>query len=49
MYKYKISPFDDTMTAEDLQQEVAEYLEDSVSNGRVYLIGRFLYDFTRNY
>ncbi len=28
MYKYKISPFDDTMTAEDLQQEVAGYLED---------------------
>ncbi|MUG94652.1 hypothetical protein F7734_20705 [Scytonema sp. UIC 10036] len=28
MYQYKISPFDGTMTAEDLQQEVAEYLED---------------------
>ena len=28
MYEYNISPFDDTMTVEDLQQEVAEYLKD---------------------
>lgn len=28
MYEYNISPFDDTMSVEDLQQEVAEYLKD---------------------
>jgi predicted HTH domain antitoxin len=28
MYEYNISPFDDTMTVEDLQREVADYLKD---------------------
>ena len=28
MYEYGISPFDDTMTLEDLQREVADYLKD---------------------
>ncbi|MGH7999450.1 MAG: UPF0175 family protein [Brasilonema sp.] len=28
MYEYNISPFDDTMTLEDLQREVTDYLKD---------------------